>query len=204
MDRWHAYLKNSGSRMNVTTPAHSSACNCYSFNFYDVDAISLGNYRFEVQAFEDPAWPRPPAMLALAGSAPPAPQQVTWTYTADLPAATEFLVRTVGLPMVLDQGHCTVHGVVKSSAFLGVCNSRPAPRATPPVTYTLVARSDAGVRDWHALVSARNATNTTAAALVERFNVYAFEFRDWKHGVLGWYRLSCQNFEDPMWPRAQA
>ena len=204
MDRWYAHLKNSGSRINVTTPAYRSACNCFSFNFYDVAAISLGNYRFEVQTFEDPGWPRPPATLALAGSAPPAPQQVTWTYTADLPAATEFLVRTLGLPMVLDQGHCTVHGVVKSSAFLGVCNSRPAPKATPPVTYTVVARSDAGVRDWHALVSARNATNATAAALVERFNVYAFEFRDWKHGVLGWYRLSCQNFEDPMWPRAQA
>ena len=183
----------------------------------------------QVQTFEDPSWPQPPPALPLpalgaaaaAGTAaaaashashatrahatPPAPQQVTWTYTQNLPAATAFLAETLGFPVVLDQGPCTVHSVEpgRSAAFLGVCDSRPAPQAeTPPATYTLVTASDAGVGAWHAFVARKNATNATAPALVAKFNVFAFEWRDWEKEVLGWYRLSCQHFEDPGWPRA--
>ena len=61
VDAWHAYLiAGGGNRTVVKPPGHSSKFACYAFNFYDVDRESgLGCYRFEVQSFEDPAWPSP-------------------------------------------------------------------------------------------------------------------------------------------------
>merc|ERR1712232_498566 len=64
VDAWHRYLSFQGAiHINVTEPRYSPTFNCYAFNFYDVDADSLGLYRFEVQVFEDPSWPRPPSAL---------------------------------------------------------------------------------------------------------------------------------------------
>ena len=39
---------------------------------------------------------------------------------------------------------------------------------------------------------------------VSQFNVFAFEFFDWNVSRLGWYRLSCQHFEDAAWPVPEA
>ena len=47
VDEWHTHLAGSAN-VNVTAPGHSARFNCYAFNFYDLDAESLGNYRFEV------------------------------------------------------------------------------------------------------------------------------------------------------------
>lgn len=207
VDTWHKYLQAKGSSLiNTTTPHLITRFNCYAFNFYDVDADSLGNYRFEVQTFEDPTWPKPPLHVTTTelttNAAPPAPQQVTWFYTKDLAASTKFINNVLGFKQVLDQGPCTIHSHPQgNSFFLGVCNSRPAPELTPPVTYTLVVESDSDVRSWQTFLSASNATNTTAAALVSKFNVFAFEFFDWNTTQLGWYRLSCQHFEDAAWPK---
>jgi hypothetical protein len=112
VDSWHEYLHSKGSTaINITAmPHHSAPDNCYAFNFYDTDLESLGNYRFEVQTFEDPLWPKPPPAAALVPSASPvAPQQVTWFYTKDLNASTHFIEAVLGFPLVLDQGHCTIH-----------------------------------------------------------------------------------------------
>ena len=62
VDAWHTHLMvDVGStRAMATTPSHSSKFGCYAFNFYDRDRMhGLGCYRFEVQSFEDPAWPPP-------------------------------------------------------------------------------------------------------------------------------------------------
>lgn len=61
VDAWHTYLvqKNS-SRVVATFPEFSSKFDVYAFNFYDTDSNhGLGCYRWEVQYFEDPAWPQP-------------------------------------------------------------------------------------------------------------------------------------------------
>jgi hypothetical protein len=62
VDAWHDHILALGSRVaNATTPSHSPRFGCYAFNFYDVNRThGLGCYRFEVQAFQDPAWPPPP------------------------------------------------------------------------------------------------------------------------------------------------
>eukprot|EP00947_MAST-08B_sp_MAST-8B-sp1_P005442 g5442.t1 len=41
-------------------PRHSEEFDVYAFNFYDRNSLTgLGCYRFEVQSFQDPAWPKP-------------------------------------------------------------------------------------------------------------------------------------------------
>ena len=89
VDDWHEHLVGLGKEtVTVTTPGHSTRFGCYAFNFYDTDRDNgLGCYRFEVQSFEDPAWPKPqcppiatPAPLAIAApppmpsAAPPPPR----------------------------------------------------------------------------------------------------------------------------------
>ena len=60
VDEWHAHLVSAGTAVNVTAPGSSAKFGCYAFNFYDTDdEEGLGCYRFEVQAFDDPAWPAP-------------------------------------------------------------------------------------------------------------------------------------------------
>lgn len=60
VDAWHSHLTALGPRVvRVTAPGHSIRFAVYAFNFYDVLADGLGCYRFEVQAFQDPAWPKP-------------------------------------------------------------------------------------------------------------------------------------------------
>lgn len=60
VDSWYArLLPDNGTAVNVPeAPVLIPAYGVYAFFFYDPDtAHSLGCYRFEVQAFEDPAWP---------------------------------------------------------------------------------------------------------------------------------------------------
>ena len=104
VDSWHKHLSMmSPAQINITEPHHSVTFNCYAFNFYDVDMDSLGLYRFEIQTFEDASWPAPPILTSTLTLTPAAPQQVTWTYTKNLKAATDFLVNVLHFPLVLDQ-----------------------------------------------------------------------------------------------------
>lgn len=61
VDAWHTYLvQKNPSRVVATFPEFSSKFDVYAFNFYDTDSNhGLGCYRWEVQYFEDPAWPQP-------------------------------------------------------------------------------------------------------------------------------------------------
>uniref|UniRef100_A0A7S4UX96 Uncharacterized protein n=1 Tax=Alexandrium monilatum TaxID=311494 RepID=A0A7S4UX96_9DINO len=64
VDAWHTHLamaSRNGTRALVKgPPSYRAKFAVYAFNFYDVDLdAGLGCYRFEVQAFEDPAWPAP-------------------------------------------------------------------------------------------------------------------------------------------------
>jgi hypothetical protein len=72
VNSWYAHLAKfappHGTAANVTSPHASAEYGVYAFNFYDANvAHGLGCYRFEVQSFDDPAWPEhqcvPPAVL---------------------------------------------------------------------------------------------------------------------------------------------
>eukprot|EP00747_Dinoflagellata_sp_TGD_P170732 gnl/TRDRNA2_/TRDRNA2_203048_c0_seq1.p1 gnl/TRDRNA2_/TRDRNA2_203048_c0~~gnl/TRDRNA2_/TRDRNA2_203048_c0_seq1.p1 ORF type:complete len:196 (-),score=16.96 gnl/TRDRNA2_/TRDRNA2_203048_c0_seq1:146-733(-) len=62
VDDWYKHLVASNgdgtTKVIVHKPSSSVKFGCYAFNFYDANnATGLGCYRFEVQAFDDPAWP---------------------------------------------------------------------------------------------------------------------------------------------------
>ena len=47
-----------GTSLTLTIASGSASWGAYGFNFYDNNfATGLGCYRFEVQSFDDPAWP---------------------------------------------------------------------------------------------------------------------------------------------------
>ena len=59
VDAWHEHLVAAGANRTIVH-APGMCAEGYYFNFYDANRDSgLGCYRFEVQAFEDPAWPAP-------------------------------------------------------------------------------------------------------------------------------------------------
>ena len=59
VDAWHEHLVAAGANRTIVH-APGMCTEGYYFNFYDANRDSgLGCYRFEVQAFEDPAWPAP-------------------------------------------------------------------------------------------------------------------------------------------------
>ena len=64
VDSWYARLSKfqppHGTAAKVTSPRASKVYGVYAFNFYDANiALGLGCYRFEIQSFDDPAWPEP-------------------------------------------------------------------------------------------------------------------------------------------------
>lgn len=59
--RHAALLPLNGTTITVTEPGGSPAWGAFAFNLYDTDVHEgLGCYRFEVQTFDDPAWPNLP------------------------------------------------------------------------------------------------------------------------------------------------
>ena len=141
-------------------------------------------------------------------------QQITWLYANSLSKGASFL-GALGFREVngtLQQSSCRIFHAAPGS-FLGVCDTRPAPRCpdgpeagqSPPVTHTLVVPTARDVDEWHAhLVSVGAAVVTTAPEHSARFGCYAFNYydADRAHG-LGCYRFEVQAFEDPAWPKPQ-
>ena len=68
---------------------------------------------------------------------PPITQQVTFIYTTDLAAGSDFMANKVGLELVLNQFDICHIFRAAPNAFIGVCTNRPPPEA-PGVTYTFV------------------------------------------------------------------
>jgi len=171
----------------------------------------LGNYRFEVQVFEDPSWP-PPRVMSLGDghvevATPSTPQQVTWFYTADLGAADKWMTGPLGFTLVLTQTTCKIYwptGSKMGSWFLGVCNSRPPPQAAyAPVTYSVITQNKSEVQTWHDFLTRSaiaGAIDADKPAEVTKYNVYGFDFYDSAPEILGKYRFNVQTFNDPGWP----
>ena len=146
---------------------------------------------------------------------PPVGQQVTWMYGNDLAKSAAF-VAALGFVEVngtLQRHSCRIFHAAPSQ-YIGVCDTRPAPRCphgpegalAPPVTFTLVVESVELVRQWHAHLVAvgSDVVQITAPSKSTRFGCYAFNFYDvdQTHG-LGCYRFEVQAFLDPAWPSPQ-
>lgn len=207
VDAWHSLLSAAPTgSVNLTKPEYSKEFDVYAFNFYDTDPQGLGNYRFEVQVFDDPDWPSPhgAASAALTRTTPDTPQQVTWMYTENLAAADTWLQGSLGFTKVLTQTTCNIYlpsSEPRAVWFLGVCNSRPAPStAFAPVTYTLVVQNKSVVESWHSFLTKTSTVKAMTPAEVTKYNVFGFDFNDADPTRLGKYRFSVQSFNDPSWP----
>jgi catechol 2,3-dioxygenase-like lactoylglutathione lyase family enzyme len=121
-------------------------------------------------------------------------QQVTFLYTSDLQATSEFYENTLGLPLVLDQGGCRIYCVAEN-AFVGFCSHSSAGQrdGTSGVVLTLVTDE---VDQWHDRLRARGVSFEKTPALNPTFNIYHCFLRD-PNG----YLIEIQRFLDLTWPR---
>ncbi len=127
-------------------------------------------------------------------------QHVTWLYTPSLDKSAAFVEGVLGFKMVLNQGPCRLFKTAPES-YLGVCDSRPAPDAVPPVTYTIVVNDQ--VDAWYAYLAEQGPDKVlvTPPSYSETFNVYSTFFYDPDKEGLGYYRFELQQFLDPTWPQ---
>ena len=124
-------------------------------------------------------------------------QQLTFLYTSDLGATATFYEEALGLPLILDQGHCRIYRV-SGDAFLGFCErteafDEPAKRPAD-VIVTLVTQD---VDGWYARLRDDGIEFEKPPALNPKFNIYHCFLRD-PNG----YLLEIQTFLDPAWPAA--
>lgn len=130
----------------------------------------------------------------------PFDQQVTFLYTADLPATAHFYEDVLGLPLILDQGACRIYRVA-SDAFVGFCRKTDALQAnraggssgSPQVILTLVTDE---VDPWYEQLRRKGVAFAKAPTLNPTFNIYHCFLRD-PNG----YLIEIQRFLDPAWPR---
>ena len=127
----------------------------------------------------------------------PFDQQVTFLYTTELDATSQFYEDVLGLPQVLDQGGCRIYRVA-DNAFLGFCSHSSAGRRddTTGVVLTLVTDE---VDQWYERLRAWGVTFESAPAHNPTYNIYHCFLRD-PNG----YQIEIQRFLDPAWPRPGA
>lgn len=123
---------------------------------------------------------------------PPLDQQVTFLYTRDLVKTAEFYEKTLGLPMVLDQGSCRIYQI-NGDAFVGFCQRIEAPEQPKGVILTFVSQE---VDDWHAYLVERDVVIEKPPTFYEEYNIYHCFLRD-PNG----YLIEIQRFLDPSWPQ---
>eukprot|EP00466_Bigelowiella_natans_P006156 jgi/Bigna1/44454/e_gw1.96.43.1 len=132
---------------------------------------------------------------ATADAPPSIDQQVSFYYTRDLNETSSFWEKTVGLPLVLDQGVCRIYRVSKDG-FIGFCERKTARRDTE-VTITMVSDE---VDEWHRHLKKKGwrfqHDYNEGPTLNPKFNIYHFFFKD-NNGFL----VEIQKFGDPKWPR---
>jgi catechol 2,3-dioxygenase-like lactoylglutathione lyase family enzyme len=126
----------------------------------------------------------------------PFDQQVTFLYTADLPATADFYENVLGLPLVLDQGACRIYRVA-GDAFVGFCRQGDADRQARPAGTILTLVTDE-VDAWYERLQAEGVAFEKAPTLNPEFNIYHCFLRD-PNG----YLIEIQRFLDPTWPRAR-
>ena len=115
--------------------------------------------------------------------------QITFLGTRDLEATAQFYERTLGLPLVLDQGRCRIYKVT-GGAYLGFCEREEA-KATEGVIVTLVAED---VDAWCDELRTRGVKFEKEPTYNSEYKIYHCFLRD-PNG----YLVEIQRFEDPRW-----
>ena len=116
---------------------------------------------------------------------------VTFCYTSRFKETIKFYEKVLGLPLVLDQGRCSIYRI-SQNRYLGVC------RDTDP------HRLKASSSPWSLTMSTGGYDNLIAKGVgFEKsprhnpdFKIYHCFLRD-PNG----YLIEIQRFEDPKWPR---
>ncbi|MEH2265369.1 VOC family protein [Nostoc sp.] len=117
-------------------------------------------------------------------------QQITFFYTHDFNASTEFYEQMLGLKLWLDQGTCRIY-TVSGSGYLGFCQA--SEKSTPPgdkqlsVIFTLVTQQ---VDEWFEYLKQRGVKFEKPPTLNEKYNIYHCFFRD-----PSGYLIEIQRFE---------
>ncbi|MEH2196694.1 VOC family protein [Nostoc sp.] len=117
-------------------------------------------------------------------------QQITFFYTHNLNASTEFSEQMLGLKLWLDQGTCRIY-TVSGSGYLGFCQasekSTPPANKQPSVIFTLVTQQ---VDEWFEYLKERGVKFEKPPTLNENYNIYHCFFRD-----PSGYLIEIQRFE---------
>ncbi len=121
---------------------------------------------------------------------PPIDQNVIFTYTEDLEAASAFFRDVMELDFVVDQGACQIFRM-SESCFIGVCKLPDRPSAQAGVTITLVSND---VDGWFQFLRDKGVDFERQPAHSDRFGVYSTLFIS-PHG----YRIEIQSFDDSEW-----
>lgn len=117
-------------------------------------------------------------------------QQITFFYTHNLNASTEFYEQKLGFELWLDQGTCRIY-TVSSSGYLGLCQASET--STPPadkqlgVIFTLITQQ---VDEWFEYLKERGIEFEKPPTLNEKYNIYHCFLRD-----PSGYLIEIQRFE---------
>jgi len=153
-------------------------------------------------------------LLIIRASGDNAAQTITWTYANDLARGASFLgdilkaEEVVGLVQV---EKCRIFRTTFGySTFIGVCNTRDAPRCSAgsdgdavATTFTFLFPNRSSVDKFHETLVPFNDTRIILGQpnASPEFGAYAFNFYDADfRNALGCYRFEAQSFDDPAWP----
>lgn len=117
-------------------------------------------------------------------------QQITFFYTHDLNASTEFYEQKLGLELWLDQGTCRIYSVT-GSGYLGFCQASEtsilSPENQSSVIFTLVTQQ---VDEWFKYLQERGVKFEKPPTMNKKYNIYHCFLRD-----PSGYLIEIQSFE---------
>ena len=117
--------------------------------------------------------------------------QITFLYTNDLLATSEFYEDCLGLKLALDQGLCRIYQVC-INGFLGFCaNKEAGSNNKKDIIFTLVTPD---VDAWYEHLKRCGVEIEKEPQYNPKFQIYHTFFRD-PNG----YLIEIQRFEDPAW-----
>lgn len=123
-------------------------------------------------------------------------QLVTFLYTHDLDASTDFYRGVLGLELILDQGVCRIFKVA-DGGFIGFCQSGTAVgRSADQQDGVILTLTSDQVDGWHDYLLNKKVVIEKPPTLNEKYNIYHLFLRD-----PSGYLVEIQTFLDPAWPK---
>ncbi|MFN6559118.1 MAG: VOC family protein [Nostoc sp. ChiSLP01] len=118
-------------------------------------------------------------------------RQITFFYTHDLNASTEFYEQKLGFELWLDQGSCRIYSVT-GSGYLGLCQASEtsifSPENQSRVIFTLVTQQ---VDEWFEYLQQRGIKFEKPPTMNKKYNIYHCFLRD-----PSGYLIEIQRFEN--------